>query len=141
MKKQGRFSTKMLILIPVFVIGIISIISSVLAVKNIRKVNENATQIANGYMVCIADLGSIQTETEKIHRLGLSHIVATDLDSMISLVDVIRAEQTVLDGYLSDFERFIDDSDRENYEAILSYYEGLKYENANLMAYSASGNR
>lgn len=141
MKKQGRFSTKMIILIPVFVIGIISIISSVLAVKNIRKVNENATQIANGYMVCIADLGSIQTETEKIHRLGLSHIVATDLDSMISLVDVIRAEQTVLDGYLSDFERFIDDSDRENYEAILSNYEGLKYENANLMAYSANGNK
>lgn len=141
MKKQGRFSTKMIILIPVFVIGIISIISSILAVKNIRKVNENATQIANGYMVCIADLGSIQTETEKIHRLGLSHIVATDLDSMISLVDVIRAEQTVLDGYLSDFERFIDDSDRENYEAILSNYEGLKYENANLMAYSANGNK
>lgn len=141
MKKQGRFSTKMIILIPVFVIGIISIISSVLAVKNIRKVNENATQIANGYMVCIADLGSIQIETEKIHRLGLSHIVATDLDSMISLVDVIRAEQTVLDGYLSDFEQFIDDSDRENYEAILSNYEGLKYENANLMAYSANGNK
>ena len=141
MKKQGRFSTKMIILIPVFVIGIISIISSVLAVKNIRKVNENATQIANGYMVCIADLGSIQIETEKIHRLGLSHIVATDLDSMISLVDVIRSEQTVLDGYLSDFEQFIDDSDRENYEAILSNYEGLKYENANLMAYSANGNK
>ena len=141
MKKQGRFSTKMIILIPVFVIGIISIISSILAVKNIRKVNENATQIANGYMVCIADLGSIQTETEKIHRLGLSHIVATDLDSMISLVDVIRSEQTVLDDYLSDFERFIDDSDRENYEAILSNYEGLKYENANLMAYSANGNK
>lgn len=141
MKKQGCFSTKMIILIPVFVIGIISIISSILAVKNIRKVNENATQIANGYMVCIADLGSIQIETEKIHRLGLSHIVATDLDSMISLVDVIRAEQTVLDGYLSDFEQFIDDSDRENYEAILSNYEGLKYENANLMAYSANGNK
>ena len=141
MKKQGRFSTKMIILIPVFVIGIISIISSILAVKNIRKVNENATQIANGYMVCIANLGSIQTETEKIHRLGLSHIVATDLDSMISLVDVIRAEQTVLDEYLSDFEQFIDDSDRENYEAILSNYEGLKYENANLMAYSANGNK
>lgn len=141
MKKQGRFSTKMIILIPVFVIGIISIISSILAVKNIRKVNENATQIANGYMVCIADLGSIQIETEKIHRLGLSHIVATDLDSMISLVDVIRSEQTVLDEYLSDFEQFIDDSDRENYEAILSNYEGLKYENANLMAYSANGDK
>ena len=56
MKKQGRFSTKMIILIPVFVLGIVSIISSILAVRNIRKVNANATQIANGYMVCIADL-------------------------------------------------------------------------------------
>lgn len=141
MKKQGRFSTKMIILIPVFILGIVSIVSSILAVKNIRKVNSNATQIANGYMVCVADLGEIQKETEKIHRLGLSHIVATDLDSLISLVDVIRSEQTVLDGYLSDFEQYIDDSDRENYEAILSDYDGLKYEIANLMAYSANGNK
>ena len=48
MKKQGRFSTKMIILIPVFVLGIVSIISSILVVRNIRKVNANATQIANG---------------------------------------------------------------------------------------------
>lgn len=48
----------------------------------------------------------------------------------------------MLDGYLSDFEQFIDDSDRENYEAILSNYDGLKYEIANLMkAYSANGNK
>lgn len=141
MKKQGRFSTKMIILIPVFVLGIVSIVSSILAIRNIRKVNANATQIANGYMVCVADLGEIQKETEKIHRLGLSHIVATDLDSMISLVDVIRSEETVLDGYLSDFEQFVDDSVRENYEAIISNYDGLKYEIANLMAYSANGNK
>ena len=141
MKKQGRFSTKMIILIPVFILGFVSVISSILAVRNIRKVNANATQIANGYMVCGDELGDIQTETEKIHRLGLSHIVATDLDTMISLVDTIRSEQAVLDDYLAAFEQYVDDSDQDNYEAILSNYEGLKYEIANLMAYSASGNK
>lgn len=141
MKKQGRFSTKMIILIPVFILGIVSVISSILAVRNIRKVNANATQIANGYMVCVDELGDIQSETEKIHRLGLSHIVATDLDTMISLVDTIRSEQAVLDDYLTAFEQYVDDSDQDNYEAILSNYEGLKYEIANLMAYSANGDK
>ena len=128
MKKQGRFSTKMIILIPVFILGIVSVISSILAVRNIRKVNANATQIANGYMVCVDELGDIQSETEKIHRLGLSHIVSTDLNTMISLVDTIRSEQAVLDDYLAAFEQYVDDSDQDNYEAILSNYEGLKYE-------------
>lgn len=141
MKKQGRFSTKMIILIPVFILGFVSVISSILAVRNIRKVNANATQIANGYMVCVDELGDIQSETEKIHRLGLSHIVSTDLNTMISLVDTIRSEQAVLDDYLAAFEQYVDDSDQDNYEAILSNYEGLKYEIANLMAYSASGNK
>lgn len=141
MKKQGRVSTKMIILIPVFILGIVSIISSFLAVKNIRSVNENATQIANGYMTCISDLGDIQNETQTIHKLGLSHIVATDLDSLIQLVEDIRAEQAVLDGYLVDFEKYVTDADRSNYEAILTNYEGLKYEIANLMAYSANSNK
>ena len=141
MKKQGRFSTKMIILIPVFILGFVSVISSILAVRNIRKVNANATQIANGYMVCVDELGDIQSETEKIHRLGLSHIVSTDLNTMISLVDTIRSEQAVLDDYLAAFEQYVDDSDQDNYEAILSNYEGLKYEIANLMAYSANGDK
>ena len=141
MKKQGRFSTKMIILIPVFILGFVSVISSILAVRNIRKVNANATQIANGYMVCVDELGDIQSETEKLHRLGLSHIVATDLNTMISLVDTIRSEQAVLDDYLAAFEQYVDDSDQDNYEAILSNYEGLKYEIANLMAYSANGDK
>ena len=88
----------------------------------------NATQIANRYMTCISDLGDIQKETQAIHRLGLSHIVATDLDTLISLVDTIRAEEDVLDGYLAEFEKYVEDDERANYEAILTNYEGIKYE-------------
>lgn len=141
MKKQGRVSTKMIILIPVFILGIVSIISSFLAVNNIRSVNANATQIANRYMTCISDLGDIEKETQLIHRLGLSHIVATDLDTLISLVDTIRAEETVLEGYLEDFQKYVGENEQANYEAILTNFEGLKYEIANLMAYSANSKK
>lgn len=141
MKKQGRFSTKMIILIPVFILGIVSIVSCFLAVNNIRSVNGNATQIADGYMTCISDLGEIQKETLTIHNLGLSHIVATNLDSMIQLVADVRAQQDVLDGNLAEFEKYVTEEERSNYEAILTNFEGLKYEMANVLAYSANSDK
>lgn len=103
-KRQGRISTKMIILIPVFILGIVSIISNVAAVGNIQRVNSNARQIADGYMSCISELADIQNETQKIHKQGLSHIIATDLDTMLMLVDDIRARQIVLEGYLDHFQ-------------------------------------
>lgn len=141
MKKQGRVSTKMIILIPVFILGIVSIVSCFLAVNNIRSVNNNATQIADGYMSCISELGEIQKETLTIHNLGLSHIVATDLNSMIQRVADVRTQQEKLDVSLADFEKYVTEDERSNYEAILTNFEGLKYEMANVLAYSANSNK
>ena len=140
MKKQGRISTKLIILLPVFILGFVSVLSNIIAVFNVRRVNQNATQIANGYMECVSELGDIQKETLDIHRLGLSHIVATDLNGMISLVDSIRSEEEILDGYLSEFQAYVNEDNKADYDNLLSNYEGLKYELANLMAYSANGN-
>lgn len=140
MKKKKGISTKILILVPVFILGIVSIISNIGAITNIRSVNKNATQIANGYMTCISELSNIERETQLIHKLGLSHIVATDLDSMIELVAQIREEEEVLDQYLKAFERFTmaAGSTQESYRILLENYEGMKYEIANLLAYSAN---
>lgn len=139
MKKQGRISTKFIILLPVFILGFVSVLSNIVAVFNVRRVNQNATQIANGYMECVSELGDIQKETLDIHRLGLSHIVATDLNGMIGLVDSIRSEEEILDGYLSEFKVYVNEDNKADYDNLLSNYDGLKYELANLMAYSANG--
>ena len=138
MKKKSYISTKFIILIPVFILGFVSVVSNILAVTNIKRVNANATQIANGYMNCISELGDIQKETLLIHRLGLSHIVATDLNTMISLVETIRSEQKTLETYLDDFQEYVTDDNKAEYDALVSNYEGMKYELANLMAYSAN---
>lgn len=138
-KRQGRVSTKMIILIPVFILGIVSIISNVAAVGNIQRVNSNARQIADGYMSCISELADIQNETQKIHKQGLSHIIATDLDTMLMLVDDIRARQIVLEGYLDHFQMYITENTKDSYDDLTANYETLKYEIANLLAFSAAG--
>ena len=142
MNKKRRISITTVILIPFLVLGFVCIISNIQAISNIGKVNSNASEIADEYMTSIVKLGEIQKETQMIHTKGLSHIVATDLDTMISMVDTIRAEQDILEGYLADYEKnYLKESDRESFERIVSNYEGMKYELANLMAYSANNEK
>ncbi|MDD6570898.1 MAG: methyl-accepting chemotaxis protein [Thermoflexaceae bacterium] len=142
MKKNGRISIKSIILIPVFVLGIVSIFSNVQAIININKVNSNASVIADEYMISISKLGEIQNATQAIHRQGLSHIVATNLDTMIDTVDTIRAEQAVLEEYLEEYEKnYLLDKDKESFQKIIENYEGMKYEIANMMAYSANSKK
>ncbi len=138
-KKKGYLSIKIIILVPVFILGFVSIISNITAISNIRNVNANASEIADEYMVSISKLGSIQEQTQGIHRLALSHIIATDLDTMISLVEIIRAEQDELDALLADYEQYLMEEDRATYEQLLDNYENFKYQIGNLMAFSGSG--
>lgn len=142
MEKKRRISIKTVILIPVFVLGIVSIFSNIQAISNIRKVNANASEIADKCMTSISKLGEIQKETQAVHRKGLSHIIATDLDTMIAMVDSIRAEQEILEGYLEDYEQnYLSESDKAAFEQIVSNYEGMKYELANMMAFSANNKK
>ncbi|MDE5777224.1 MAG: methyl-accepting chemotaxis protein [Lachnospiraceae bacterium] len=141
MKSNKKLSSKHIILIPVFILGIVCILSNLGAVGNIKKVNSNAVQIANGYMKCISDLGDVQKETLLIHRLALSHIVATDLNTMLEIVDSIRAEEAELENELIQFEEnYVTEGNKQDYDKLIESYEGLKYEIANVMSYSASGN-
>ena len=140
MKKKKRYlSIKIVILVPVFILGIISIISNITAISNIRSVNSNASEIADEYMVSISKLATIQEDAQEIHRLALSHIIATDLDTMLKLVDTIRSEQAALDEALADYEQYVSEADKKDYESLLESYENFKYQIANLMAYSGGG--
>lgn len=139
MKNKKRVSIKLMILIPVFVLGILTIVSNIAAIKNIRNVNNKASTIANENMNSISMLALIQEETQEIHSLALSHIIATNLDTMIALVDSIRAEEDILDGYLEDYQAVVAKEDSENFEELMTDYEGLKYDIATLLGYSAAG--
>ena len=138
-QKKGKISTKIISLVPVIILGIVSVFSNVLAVVNIQRVNASATNITNEYMTGISELAQIQKDTQNLHKLGLSHIIATDLTAMVGLVDTINDQEEVLDQELMDYESKVSEELTEQFEALKSNYDGMKWEIANLMAYSALG--
>lgn len=141
MKQTRKVSTKFIILVPVFILGFVCILSSIMAVAGIRNINSSANEITNRYLGGVAALSDIQKETKQVHQLGLSHIIATDLNTMVGLVDSVRAEEEVLDRLLSEYSQYVTDEQQGNYTTLKESFNGLVYEIANLMGYSAASNK
>lgn len=139
MNNKKRTSLKILILLPVFILGALSIICNVMAINNIRTVNSNASDIADNSMKSVSDLGEIKNEIQSIHNLGLSHIIATDLNTMISVVGEINDEQEELEQKLTEYKKYVSEDDEDIYDSLVGNYQTMKYELGNLMAYSALG--
>ena len=141
MNQKKKLSTKLIILIPVFILGIFSIISNVMSVSNIRNVNRSAVQISEVSLKNVSSLAEIQRQTQDIHNLGLSHIIAVDLDSMIQLVEKIRSQEDALEKDLESYKIYVTPDTKKEYNDIKKNYEELKYECANVMAFSAAGKK
>ena len=139
MNQKKKLSTKLIILIPVFILGIFSIISNVMSVSNIRNVNRSAVQISEVSLKNVSGLAEIQKQTQDIHNLGLSHIIAVDLDSMIQLVEKIRSQEDALEKDLESYKIYVTPDTKKEYNDIKKNYEELNYECANVMAFSAAG--
>lgn len=139
MNQKKKLSTKLIILIPVFILGIFSIISNVMSVSNIRNINRSAVQISEVSLKNVSGLAEIQKQTQDIHNLGLSHIIAVDLDSMIQLVEKIRSQEDALEKDLESYKIYVTPDTKKEYNDIKKNYEELKYECANVMAFSAAG--
>ena len=139
MNQKKKLSTKLIILIPVFILGIFSIISNVMSVSNIKNVNRSAVQISEVSLKNVSSLAEIQRQTQDMHNLGLSHIIAVDLDSMIQLVEKIRSQEDALEKDLESYKIYVTPDTKKEYNDIKKNYEELKYECANVMAFSAAG--
>ncbi len=141
MNQKKKLSTKLIILIPVFILGIFSIISNVMSVFNIKNVNRSAVQISEVSLKNVSSLAEIQKQTQDMHNLGLSHIIAVDLDSMIQLVEKIRSQEDALEKDLESYKTYVTPDTQKEYNDIKKNYEELKYECANVMAFSAAGKK
>lgn len=137
-KGKKKLSTK-LILIPVFIVGFVSVISSGLSLKNLSKVNDAASQIVDTSMVGTEMLNDIEMETVNIHTLALSHIISTDLSSMIDIVSEVKNHEEKLKQLLDDYNPYVTLETKRNYRIICENYTSLVKECGNVMAYSAAG--
>ena len=141
MKEKKRLSIKVIILVPVFILGALAIFSNLAAITNLKNVNTTAEMIANEHMVNISELSNIEKELQEIHKKALSHIIATDLDTLIATVAEVRAEEAILDAYLVEYKENLIATDAAAYDSLVSNYEHMKYEIEDLMAFSGNAEK
>lgn len=133
-----NISLKQRLIIPIALLGIVALLSNILSILNIRNVNMSASNIADNYMEGKDMLSDICQSSMNIHKMALSHIVATDYDTMTTLVRQIKEQEAVLDGKLAEFERYVLPEDAAQYEMLLSDYDSFQHALVFLVCASAS---
>ena len=136
MKKKA--SIRVMIMVPVLLLGFVSIFSNVMSLTNLRKVNKTASTIADDYMAAINLLDTIGQTSKNIHTLALSHIVATDFETMTSVITDIEAEEAVLDQTMSDYEKYVTSDSSASYDKMLTDYQSFTDAVKVLLAQSAA---
>ncbi len=131
-------SLKQRLIIPIALLGIVALLSNILSIINIHNVNASAANIADNYMDGKSRLAEISQSSMNIHKMALSHIVATDYDTMISLVNQIKEEEAVLGNMLAQYEDYIITDDQTKYDSLLSDYSSFKHALVHLVCASAS---
>ena len=134
---KGRLTLQQRLILPIVLLGLITLLSNILAVFGINNVHANAGSIVDKSMVSEERLEDIRRSVMDIHRLALSHIVAEDHATMIRLVQEIKAEEAALDEKLSAYEGFVSGEDEEAYQSLLSSYAGFKHALIDLVSASA----
>ena len=134
---KGKLTLQQRLVLPIVLLGLVTLLSNLLAVFSIHNVNANAGVIVDQYMTSEAQLEEIRRSMMDLHRLALSHIVAADHGTMIRLVQEIKAEEAVLDQRLEDYTASAPQEEQATCRALAGDYEALKHALVSLVCASA----
>lgn len=135
MKKKLTIQQRLIL--PIILLGVVALISNVLSVFSINNVNANASKIVDNYMVGSETLQNIRHTTTNIHKMALSHIVATDYNTMVEVVAQIKEEEKTLEAYLKDYKSYVTQEEEAIYGQLLEHYDSFKHALVYLVCASA----
>ncbi len=134
---KGKLTLQRRLILPIVLLGLITLLSNLLAVFSINNVNASAGTIVDKYMASETRLEEIRRSILEIHRLALSHIVAADHSTMIQLVQEIKDKEAELDQKLAAYEDFVPQEEQRDYQALLEDYEAFQHALVRLVCASA----
>lgn len=135
---KRKASIRVMIMVPVLLLGFVSIFSNVMSLTNLRKVNATASTIADDYMAAINELDVIGQSSKNIHTLALSHIVATDFETMTNVISEIEAQEAALDQTMADYNKYVTSDSTASYDKMLADYKSFREAVMILLAQSAA---
>lgn len=132
---KSKLSIQKRLILPIVLLGVVALISNVLAAFNIHSVHANAADIVDDYMVGENRLAQIRRSVMDIHKMALSHIVATNYSTMIDVATQIKEKEAELDGDLADYIDYV--TETQSYEELLENYEAFQHALVHLLCASA----
>lgn len=124
---NGKLSIQQRLILPIILLGIVALFSNALAIFSIHNVNANASTIVDNYMEGKTQLVEIRRSTMNIHKMALSHIVATDYGTMIDVVTKIKEEEENIENTLEAYSSYVEKEESEIYQELLSNYNSFKH--------------
>lgn len=137
MKRKKKSSIKTWLFVPLAVLAIMMFATSVISVTSLSNVNKEATAISDTYLAGITKLSAVQGYVKDLHTMGLSHIVATDAKTMISLVDSVRAQEDKIETALEAYLPYMPKESEAIYEDLQENFQLASEAISKMMALSA----
>lgn len=134
---NSRLSIQKRLILPIILLGVVAFISNILSAYNINHVNSNASEIVDGQMAASAELAEIRCSMLNIHKMALSHIVAADYQTMITVAAQIKEEEAQLDEKLKTYEMYAAEEEKPEYEKLTKNYTEFKHSLVRLVCASA----
>ena len=136
-KRKKHVGIRTLIMFPVAIMGIFSILSNVVGFSNVQNVNNSGIAITND-IESISAMGEIQEELQAIHKMALSHIIATKYDTMVTLISEMDKSKAKLEEELVNYQKYVNENTAEEYNNIIKNYKQYVKTLESLVAYSAN---
>lgn len=136
-KMKNKLKIQHRLILPIVLLGVVALISNVLAVFNINNVNANAANIVDNYMVGTTKLDEIRRSISNTHKMALSHIIAEDYNTMITVVTQMKQEEKNLNQKLKEYKSYVTGAEDKTYQELLKNYEAFKHALVYLICASA----
>lgn len=134
---KNRLTIQQRLILPIIFLGMVALLSNALSVFDINNVNANASKIVDKDMAGLKTLQDIRHTTMNIHKMALSHIVATDYHTMITVAGQIKEEEKTLEAYLEEYGNYVTEDDAAIYGELLENYDSFKHALVYLVCASA----
>ncbi len=135
--RNSRLSIQKRLMIPILLLGMVAFVSNLLSVYHVSHVNAKAAQIVDDQMAGASALAKIRCNMLNIHKLALSHIVAADYNTMITIAAQIKEEEALLDDGLEQFGQYVAPEEEGVYKELSNDYTEFKHALVRLVCASA----
>lgn len=128
------------ILVPVCIMGIMSLVLAFVAISGANNIKNSSDEITENYSASIERLGDIYGNFHALEKVAYEHIVSDETNRSIALESEAQELQAKVMELCTELEKTLDGKEKESYNDLMTEYQKYLDVYAKLITASRSGN-